>query len=125
MVMFVFAFEPRFKPLLACAGITPARARVEVTDTQVIATFGSWTCATPRSNVKEICATGPYRWFKAIGVRGSLADRGLTFGSTTAGGVCLLFHEPVRGIEPTGRFRHPGLTVTVADVDGLVRALSD
>jgi len=30
----------------------------------------------------------------------------------------------VTGLEPTGRLRHPGLTVTVADVHGLAEALA-
>ncbi len=57
--------------------------------------------------------TGPYRWYTAIGARGSFADRGLTFGTTTRGGVCLVFDRPVPGLEPTGRVLHPGLTLTV------------
>ena len=63
------------------------------------------------------------RAVKALGVRLSLADRGLTFGSTAAGGVCVEFTHPRRGIEPFGLLRHPGLTLTVADPDGLVAAL--
>ena len=31
--------------------------------------------------------------------------------------------EPVRGIEPTGLLRHPGLTVTVAQPELLVASL--
>jgi hypothetical protein len=37
--------------------------------------------------------------------------------------VCLTFRDPVRGIDPIGLIRHPGLTVTVDDVDGLIEAL--
>ena len=40
------------------------------------------------------------------------------------GTVCLRLREPVPGIEPTGLLRHPGVTVTVADPDELVRLLS-
>jgi len=45
----------------------------------------------------------------------SLADHGLTVGTTTRRGVCLLFGEPVPGIELLGLIRHPGLTLTVAE----------
>jgi hypothetical protein len=38
--------------------------------------------------------------------------------------VCVLFHEPVTGLEPFGRIRHPGLTVTVADRQGFADALT-
>ena len=75
---------------------------------------------TPLSNVAWVEVTGPYRWWKVIGpARGSFADRGLTFATTTRGGVCLGFHEPVPGIEPSGRVLHPGLTVTVADPEAV------
>ena len=30
-------------------------------------------------------------------------------------GVCIRFAEPVRGMDPMGKIRHPGLTVTVAE----------
>ena len=42
-----------------------------------MARFGPWTCETPIANVRDVCRTGPYRWFKAIGPRGSFVDRGL------------------------------------------------
>ena len=35
-------------------------------------------------------------------------------------GAFITFHEPVSGI---GRLRHPNLTVTVLDVDGLIAAI--
>ncbi len=59
--------------------------------------------------------TGPFKVWKVIGARMSMADRGLTFGTNTEQGVCIRFHPPVRGIEPSGVLRHPGLTLTIAD----------
>ena len=53
----------------------------------------------------------------------SLADRGLTFATNRDEGVCIRFHEPVKGIDPLGVLRHPALTVTVDDVDALVASL--
>ena len=53
----------------------------------------------------------------------SLADRGLTFATNGDRGVCLIMREPVSGIDPFGLLRHPNLTVTVADCDGLVNAV--
>lgn len=55
----------------------------------------------------------------------SLRDLGLTYATTTAQGVCVTFREPVRGIDPLGAIRHPSLTVTVADPQGLVHALGN
>ncbi len=114
---FAFAFDARFRVALSLIGVTPRTARVTLTDSRLVARFGPWICETPLGNVRDTCATGPYRWYTAIGPRGSMVDRGLTFGTTTAGGVCVLFHEPVTGLDPLGRMRHPGLTVTVADVE--------
>ena len=48
-------------------------------------------------------------------------QRGLTFATTAAGGVCVRFHEPVEGLLPRGPLRHPAVTVTVEDPDDLVR----
>ncbi len=120
---FVFEFEPRYRPLLALLGVTPGTATVTLDDQRVVARFGPWSCATPVANVREVCTTGPYRGYRAIGPRGSMADRGLTFGSTTAGGVCMLFRDPVSGLDPFGLMAHPGLTVTVADREGFAASL--
>lgn len=65
----------------------------------------------------------PARAYRAIGPRGSLTDRGLTFGTTTAGGVCLCVAEPIHGLDPFGLVAHPGLTVTVADREGFAAAV--
>lgn len=125
MQRFAFAFDSRFRPALALAGVTPARAYVELAADRLTARFGPWRVETPLTNIREVHRTGPYRWWRSIGARLSLADRGLTFGSTPAGGVCLLFRDPVPGLDPLGRIRHPGLTVTVAEPDGFAAAVEE
>jgi hypothetical protein len=120
---FTFEFDPRYKPLLALLGVTPGTATVTLDDERIVARFGPWSCETPVANVREVCTTGPYRGYRAIGARGSMVDRGLTFGSSIAGGVCMLFREPVRGLDPFGLMHHPGLTVTVADREGFATSL--
>lgn len=86
--------------------------------------LGPWLVSTPLSNVAGAEASGPYNPLRGLGVRLSLADRGLTFGTTTEGGVCVRFHEPVPGIDPWGLIRHPGLTVTVAEPDLVAEAIN-
>ena len=121
---FDFAFDSRFLPFLFGLGVTPGTAFVVLTaHDRLLARFGAWRVLTPLENVREVCLTGPYQWFKAIGPRMSFADRGVTFGTTTAGGVCVLFHDPVPAFDPFGVLRHPGLTVTVADPPALAEAL--
>lgn len=117
MRRFEFAFDDRYLPMLAAFGVTRGRAHVEV-DEDLRVRFGLFSLSTPVSNVRALELTGPYRWYRAIGIRMSLADRGLTFGTTVAGGVCLLFRDPVAGIGPFRLVRHPGLTLTVADPPG-------
>jgi hypothetical protein len=121
--VFAFAFEPRYRSLLALLGVTPGRASVSVTADGMRARFGWWTCETSLDNVRSAEVAGPYRWYRVIGARGSFVDRGLTFGTTTAAGVCITFHDPVTGLDPLGIVRHPGLTVTVADPQRLVTVL--
>jgi len=85
--------------------------------------FGLWRVVTQAANIASAEPAGPYQAWKVLGARLSLADRGLTFGTVATRGVCIQFHEPVRGIEPTGLLRHPNLTVTVAAPDLLVTRL--
>lgn len=113
-----FAFDPTYKWLLAGLGIRPGTAMVTTDDEGFEARFGMLRVRTPWSNVKGTMLTRDYTAIKAIGPRASLKDRGATFGTNTAAGLCLCFHEPVTGL--AGRLvRHPGLTVTVADCEGL------
>lgn len=110
---FEFDFDPRFRLPLMMVGVTPHTSTVRLSEDNLDARFGPWKFSTPVRNITGVYITGPYRWYTAIGARGSFADRGLTFGTTTKGGVCLVFDRPVPGLEPTGRVLHPGLTLTV------------
>jgi hypothetical protein len=86
-------FDPRFRIPLAALGVTPATAHVTVTADRLVACFGPWTCRTAPANVRTVDVTGPYHWYRAIGPRLSLADHGLTFGTTPARRVCLLLRD--------------------------------
>src|SRR5690349_5393353 len=100
----------------------PGRDGVTITDAGTfLATFGFLKLETPLANIDEARVTRNYRWWTAAGARRSLADNGLTFGTNRTAGVCVHFREPVPS--PLRRKGHPALTVTVADVDGLVQRL--
>ena len=108
---------------LRLIGVRPGAAQVELTaDGRLVATFGRLQVETPIANVCGYRLTGPYRWWKAIGPRGSLADDGFSFGSSTHGGVCICFRDWV-STRYVGGGRLEALTVTVDDVDGLASAL--
>ena len=122
---FRFAFHPLFRLPARLVGVTPESAQVEVTADSLEVRFGRWSMTVPRDDIVEVQRSGPYQPWKVIGPPHlSFVDRGITFATTPHAGVCLRLREPRPGIEPTGRIRHPGLTLTVEDVDGLIDALS-
>ena len=123
---FDFSFDSLHRAFALPFGVTPGNARVDVEGGRLAARFGLWRVDTPVTNVAGTEVTGPYSALKTIGpAHLSLADRGLTFSTNARRGLCIRFHEPVRGLAPTDRLRHPALTVTVADVDGLAAALAE
>jgi hypothetical protein len=103
--------------------LVPGQQGVTLTDDgRFVARYGLLRVDTPVENIAEAHRTGPYRWWTAAGARLSLKDDGLTFGTTNRAGVCVHFREPVRRV--IGMRNHSALTVTVADCEGLVRALN-
>lgn len=122
---FDFRFDPRYERAARPFGVTPERAWVEVRDGELVARYGPWRVRTPLGNVTGAEVTGPYAFLKTAGpARLAITNRGLTFASNRDRGVCITFDTPIRGIDRSGRIRHPELTVTVLDVDGLVEALA-
>ncbi|MBY8870340.1 hypothetical protein K7640_00595 [Micromonospora sp. PLK6-60] len=119
-----FRFDPPFRVPLALLGVRPETSWVVVDDDALEIRFGPWRLRTPRGNVAGAEPTGPYRWWRAIGPHLSLADSGVTFGSSTGVGVCVRFVTPVPALAPGNRLRHPAATVTVTDPDALCRALT-
>lgn len=121
---FGFAFDPRYRRILGVIGIRPATAWAQLGRERLTVRFGPWRFNTPLANIRTTCVTGPYASaLKAIGPHVSLADRGLSFGTTTQRGLCLLFHESVPGRETLGLIKHPGLTLTLDDIEGFRAAL--
>ena len=121
---FEFAFAPSYRPLARAFRVTPKTAWVEVGDEALEARFGPWHVRTPLTNITGVAVTGPYAFWKTAGpARLAITDRGLTFATNGDRGVLILFKTPVRGLDPLGILRHPELTVTVADVEGLAELL--
>ena len=119
---FPYSYDRRFKPLLQAFGVRSERDGVSVTPAgDVVASFGRLRLVTAFENVAGAHITERYWWYKAIGARLSFVDDGLTFGTNTSRGVCIHFRERVPPV--LGPRAHSALTVTVADCDGLVRAL--
>ncbi len=124
MARFPFKWDRRYRAAAFPFGVTPARAWVDVDEGTPDARFGPWRLTTPLANVTGTEATGPYLFIKTAGsARFAFTDRGLTFATNGERGLRIDFSEPVPGLEPTGRLRHPELTVTVTDIEGLQAAL--
>jgi hypothetical protein len=122
---FPFEVAPRLGVLATAFGVTPSRAYVEVTGSELVVRFGFWSLRTPLANVRDARMTGPYQWWKVAGpARLSLADQGVTFATTTTSGVCIRFHRPVPAALPVPWLRHPSLTVTVAAPHALIDTLA-
>ena len=120
---FPYAYDDRFKLFLVAVRPRRDRDGVTVDDERFVATFGRYRLETHRHNVLGGHVTRDYRWWTAIGLRLSLADDGLTFGTNARAGVCVHFAEPVHHV--MGRKDHSALTVTVADPEGLVRVIGE
>jgi hypothetical protein len=121
---FAFEWEPVYLAAAAVFTVRPSNSDVTVGADHLEARFGPWTVRVPRARVTGTQVTGPYGLARTMGpARLSLADRGLTFATNRHRGLCIHFAEPVRGIDPLGRIRHPALTVTVDNPAALSRAL--
>jgi hypothetical protein len=120
--VFRYDVDIKLAPFWAPFGVRPSKDGVTLTDDErFVASYGFLHVETPLTNIEGAHVTTGYRWWTAAGARLSFADDGLTFGTNTAGGVCVHFHTKVRSaLRPRG---HSALTVTVADLGGLVTAL--
>ncbi|MFG2084748.1 MULTISPECIES: hypothetical protein [unclassified Spirillospora] len=122
---FGFAFDRPLPRPLRMLGIRPETCYLLITTSRLDVRFGRWSVRTALDNVAGAEVTGPFSAWKVLGVHLSAADRGLTFGTGTEQGVCIRFHRPVPGAEPTGLLRHPGLTLTLADSPAAARRLQE
>ena len=122
---FEFRFDPAYRLAARPFGITPERAWVQLDDEHLVANYGPWRLRTELDNIRDVAITGPYRYYRTAGpARLGVTDAGLTFASNGDQGVLLSFRKRVPAIDPLRLIRHPELTVTVADVNGLASALS-
>lgn len=121
-LFFPYRFERRYAGLWWPLGVRDDVDGVTITDDCFTATFGRKRLETPMANVTGAHVTRDYVWWKAVGMRLSFVDDGLTFGTATHGGVCVHFDERVKRV--IGLKDHSALTVTVLDLDGLAEAIS-
>ncbi len=119
-IRFPLRLGPRQRWLLLPWGVLPGNAWVRLEDDQLVARFGFFSLRTPIANIVRWEISGPFRWFSALGVRRSIRDARVTFGSSDHGGVRLDFREPVRFAR---LLKPPALYVTVDDLEGFAAQL--
>ncbi len=121
---FDFAFAPSYRLAGLPFGILPATARVQIVGEELRVRYGLWSMRTPVDNVVSVQLTGGFGFLKTAGPPHlSFSDKGVSFTTNGERALCLSFREPVPAIDPTGRIKHPGATLSVADPEGLAAAL--
>ena len=88
---------------------------------ELIATFGHFKVETTLDNIDHTEITGPHRWYTAVGLRLSLADDGVTFGTNHHKGVSIVFKKKIPRV--IGFKKHSIVWVSVADPEGFVKAI--
>lgn len=122
---FPFRFAAAYRLPALAFGITPLTSWVDVDEEEVRVRYGPWSLRTPRENIAGVQRTGGFSFVKTAGPPHlSFTDKGVSFCTNGDDAACVTFHEPVPAIDPTGRIRHPGATLSVADVPGLLAALA-
>src|ERR1700733_11304007 len=101
---FAYAIDKRYLPLLVPYGLRGSKDGVTLTDEgSLSAPFGFFKIKTPLANVTEAHITRNYRWWTAFGVRGSMVDDGLSFGTNHNAGVGIHFAEASALLKLAGR----------------------
>ena len=118
---FPYRLDKRWSALLFLLGVTEKDGVTITGKGALIASFGRFKVTTTLANIDHTSITGPHRWYTAVGLRLSLTDDGVTFGTNHRKGVSIAF---VRKIPRVIGFRkHSVLWVSVADPEGLAAAI--
>ena len=118
---FPYRLDRRWTPLFIILGVTKDDGVTITSQGKLIATFGRFHVETALKNIAATKITGPHRWYTAVGLRLSLTDDGVTFGTNHKRGVSITFTRKIPRV--IGLQRHSTLWVSVADPDGLVAAI--
>ncbi len=118
---FPYELDRRWTPMFVLLGLDDDDGVYVGDDGSLRATFGWVRIDTTVDNVHHTQVTGPHRWYTAVGLRLSFADDGITFGTNHRRGLCIEFVERIPKV--IGPRRHSALWVSVADPEGLARAI--
>lgn len=93
---FPIRLQRGLRPILLLFGVRRGNAYVTMDSGRLVARFGFFRAETTIANIERWDITGPYRWWRAVGVRATLGRPELTFGGSAHGGVRVRFRERVR-----------------------------
>jgi len=118
---FPYRFDKRWNALFFALGVDEKDGVTITGKGELIATFGRFNVKTTIDNIDHTLVTGPHRWYTAVGLRLSLTDDGLTFGTNHRKGLSIAFVEKIPKV--IGFRKHSTLWVSVADPAGLAAAI--
>ena len=118
---FPYRLDKRWIALFLLLGVTDKDGVTITGKGALIATYGRFKVKTTLANVDHTSITGPHRWYTAVGLRLSLADDGVTFGTNHRKGVSIAFVNKIPKV--IGFRKHSLLWVSVADAEGFAAAI--
>ena len=118
---FPIRIQPALRPILLLFGVRGrSSAMVTLDAARLRARFGFFRATAAISDIERWDITGPYRWWRAVGVRKTLFKPELTFGGAAHGGVRVRFRSRVT----IARLSVRDLYLTVDDLAGFGAALA-
>ena len=117
---FPIRLAPGLRPLLLFWGVTPSRAWVRLEPDRLVARFGFFHADIPLADIEWWDITGPYRWWRAVGVRQTLFHPDISFGGSAHGGL----RVHLRSRRRISWVNANEFYVTVDDLEGLGAALA-
>ena len=118
---FPYLRDKRWSALFLALGVRDTDGVTVSAKGELIATYGRFKVATTLDNVEHTKVTGPHRWYTAVGLRLSLSDDGITFGTNHRKGLSIPFVKKVPRV--IGFRKHSTLWVSVADPEGLAKLI--
>ena len=82
-------------PLLLVLGVLHRTAFAAIEGDRLVARFGWFSVRTTLWNIERWEVSGPYRWYRAIGLRQTVGKAEISFGGATHGGIALFFRQPI------------------------------
>jgi hypothetical protein len=118
---FPYHFDTRWAPLFCALGVRDDDGVHLTEDGGLVALYGRFQVRTTLENIDHTAVTGPHRWYTAVGLRLSLSDDGLTFGTNHYLGLSIAFRQKIPRV--VGPRDHSTLWVSVSDPAGLAAAI--